>query len=89
MLSFPLPLVWNRPLVLRNLLRLIDAVCGPTVGKFDGARCAKKKAEFDKRNMLRSQEEAAIALSHPISDDVFVCRLAKSEAEAVLAALRH
>merc|ERR1719456_448815 len=24
-------------------------------------RCAKKKAEFDKRNMLRSQEEAAIA----------------------------
>merc|ERR1719379_2040800 len=25
------------------------------------SRCAKKKAEFDKRNMLRSQEEAAIA----------------------------
>merc|ERR1719405_392596 len=25
------------------------------------ARCAKKKAEFEKRNMLRSQEEAAIA----------------------------
>merc|ERR1719326_2105232 len=24
-------------------------------------RCAKKKAEFEKRNMLRSQEEAAIA----------------------------
>merc|ERR1719421_1368384 len=24
-------------------------------------RCAKKKADFDKRNMLRSQEEAAIA----------------------------
>merc|ERR1719375_516024 len=24
-------------------------------------RCAKKKAEFDKRNMLRSEEEAAIA----------------------------
>ena len=35
-----------------------------------------------------SEEEAAIALSHPgSSDDVFVCRLAKSEAEAVLAAL--
>merc|ERR1719230_1759180 len=25
------------------------------------SRCATKKAEFDKRNMLRSQEEAAIA----------------------------
>ena len=36
-----------------------------------------------------SEEEAAIALSHPSSDEIFVCRLAKSEAEAVLAALRH
>ena len=25
------------------------------------ARCSAKKAEFEKRNMLRSQEEAAIA----------------------------
>ena len=38
-------------------------LCGDVVHivKLDRARCAKKKAEFEKRNMLRSQEEAAIA----------------------------
>jgi chromosome segregation ATPase len=37
------------------------------------SRCAKKKAEFDKRNMLRSQEEAAIAEAIAVlnSDEAF------------------
>jgi hypothetical protein len=37
------------------------------------SRCAKKKAEFEKRNMLRSQEEAAIAEAIAVlnSDEAF------------------
>merc|ERR1719502_1508787 len=37
------------------------------------SRCAKKKAEYEKRNMLRSQEEAAIAEAIAIlnSDEAF------------------
>merc|ERR1719375_3100315 len=37
------------------------------------ARCAKKKAEYEKRNMLRSQEEAAIAEAIAVlnSDEAF------------------
>merc|ERR1719460_2025026 len=36
-------------------------------------RCAKKKAEYEKRNMLRSQEEAAIAEAIAVlnSDEAF------------------
>merc|ERR1719174_3289644 len=37
------------------------------------SRCSKKKAEYEKRNMLRSQEEAAIAEAIAIlnSDEAF------------------